>query len=275
MFPEQLPYNKVVSVLELLRAYVQVFARTSYALGFNFTSIFRRNPEPTAKRVMLNDLKALRDECERLNLEMTYTLIDEFIHLLKASTDKEPILLLHENLNHICDDLQRELSLQLFIRIRSEHRKKYDDPFKGWEDIVTRFPETVTDIEEMNKCFALCRYTAAMYHAMQIAEGGAIALGDYIGVTDPRKGWGPTEKKLNQIIKDGHAKLPATLAGKFEFLEQMNREIDSMVLAWRHKLDHAANHLAISPNTTFAPDIAEHIMGAVRVFMIRLMAGMT
>ena len=42
----------------------------------------------------------------------------------------------------------------------------------------------------MNKCFALCRYTASMFHALQVAEWGAIKLGDYIGVTDPKKGVG-------------------------------------------------------------------------------------
>jgi hypothetical protein len=69
-------------------------------------------------------------------------------------------------------------------------------------------------------------------------------------------------------------RLPASLTGKFEFLEQMNREIDSMVLAWRHKVDHAANHLAILPSTDFMPDVAEHIMSAVRIYMLRLMEGM-
>lgn len=55
----------------------------------------------------------------------------------------------------------------------------------------------------MNKCFALSRYTAAMFHAMQIAELGAIELGDYIGVIDPKKGWGATEKSLlNSSSKD-------------------------------------------------------------------------
>jgi hypothetical protein len=46
-----------------------------------------------------------------------------------------------------------------------------------------------------------------------------------------------------------------------------------MVLAWRHKVDHAANHLAIIPNTDFTPDVAEHIMGAVRIFMLRISEG--
>jgi hypothetical protein len=128
-------------------------------------------------------------------------------------------------------------------------------------------------VEEMNKCFALNRYTASMFHALHVAEWGAIELGNYIGVTDPKKGWGPTERKLKEFIKAGHAPLPQHLDGQFEFLEQMGREIDSMVLAWRHKVDHAANHLAIVPNTEFTPDIADHIIGSVKVFMNRLVEG--
>ena len=95
-----------------------------------------------------------------------------------------------------------------------------------------------------------------------------------IGVVDPKKGWGPTQKKLAELLKQGHSKLPSSLSGKFEFLEQMSREVDSMVLAWRHKVDHAANRLAILPNTDFTPDIAEHIIGSVRIFMLRLQEGM-
>jgi hypothetical protein len=150
---------------------------------------------------------------------------------------------------------------------------RYEQWSNGWEQALARFPSTTRDIEEMNKCFALGRYTASMFHALHVAEWGAIQLGDYIGVTDPKKGWGATEKKLRELIKGGHANLPASLAAKFEFLEQMSREIDSMVLAWRHKVDHAANHLAIVPNTDFTPDIAEHIIGAVRIFMQRLIDG--
>lgn len=130
------------------------------------------------------------------------------------------------------------------------------------------------DVEEMSKCFALGRYSAAMFHALHVAEWGAIKLGDFIGVSDPRKGWRPTEKKLEQLINGGHANLPAQLRGKFEFLEQMNREITTMTLAWRNKVDHAANHLAVLPNTDFTPDVAEHIIISVRMYMLRLMEGL-
>jgi len=125
----------------------------------------------------------------------------------------------------------------------------------------------------MNKCFALARYTASMFHALHVAEWGAIYLGEHIGVTDPKRGWGPTEKKLRELIKAGHSALPASITCGFAFLEQMHREIDSMVLAWRNKVDHAANNLYIVPNTDFTPHIADHIIGAVRIFMQRLAEG--
>jgi hypothetical protein len=146
----------------------------------------------------------------------------------------------------------------------------YNKPFGLWEAVIDQFGDITRDVEEMNKCFALGRYTASMFHALHVAEWGAIKLGDYIGVSDPKKGWAATQRKLKELVESGHSRLPQNLTGKFDFLEQMNREIQTMVLAWRHKVDHAANHLAIVPATEFTPDVAQHVIGAVRVFMYRL-----
>jgi len=167
-----------------------------------------------------------------------------------------------------------ELSYRFFLSLTPAEAKRYEQWREDWETVLQRFPDATRDVEEMSKCFALGRFTASMFHALHIAEWGAIELGEFIGVSDPKKGWGPTERKMRELIKGSHSLLPASLSGRFEFLEQMHREIDSMVLAWRHKVDHAANHLAILPNTDFTPDVAEHIIGAVRIFMIRLMEGM-
>jgi hypothetical protein len=266
-------FGKAVSLLELLRAYAQIYAEIGFRLGINIPAMYERIPSAATREAITSGLKDLREECERLGMEMTVLVIDEQFALMSPSSEF-PQTHLHTGLQAVAEELTRELSTRLFVAMRAEHRKFYDKPFRLWEEILKRFGSISRDVEEMNKCFALCRYTAAMYHAMQIAEAGAIELGNYIGVTDTKKGWGPTERRLQQIVKAGHAQLPANLSGKFDFLEQMHREIDSMVLAWRHKLDHAANNLAILPNTDFTPDIAEHIMGAVRIFMIRLMEGL-
>lgn len=210
-------------------------------------------------------------QCESVNLRASLATVEKII----AAYRKDECTLKVQN--DLFDELNGriidELHEQYFLSLDSSEAARFEQWDRGWKDVIERFPETVRDVEEMNKCFALGRYTASMFHALHVAEWGAINLGIYIGVADPKKGWGATERSLRELLKLGHANLPANLSSKFEFLEQMNREIDSMVLAWRHKVDHAANRLAIVPNTDFTPDIAEHIIGAVRIFMQRLCEG--
>lgn len=169
--------------------------------------------------------------------------------------------------------VEDELSLRLYLALDASEAQLYRNPLAGWEKIIGRFPETTRDAEEMNKCFALGRYTASMFHALHVAEWGAIELGNVIGVTDPKKGWGATQRELEKLMKAGHSKLPSHLNGKFEFLEQMEREIQTLVFAWRHKVDHAVNHLAILPNTEFTPEISRHVIDSVKVLMTRLADG--
>jgi hypothetical protein len=217
-------------------------------------------------------IETVHQECVEAGLRTSAITASNLLASLKSDSKIEMqgyVALLEELSRRVTDELKCEYFLQLNIA----EADRYENWQKGWETILERHPEAMRDVEEMNKCFALGRYTASMFHALHVAERGAIALGDCIDVPDPKKGWGPTERKLRDIIKGGHANLPGPLVGKFEFLEQMNREIDSMVLAWRNKVDHAANHLAIVPNTDFTPDIAEHIIGAVRIFMQRLIEG--
>jgi hypothetical protein len=213
--------------------------------------------------------------CKDADLRLSVIALERVIEF--ATSEKYFKTMPHLVKENLCDNIKKaimtvedELSLRSYFAFEPKEADYFNKPWAGWEAVTSKYGETIRDIEEMSKCFAFCRYTAAMFHAMQVAEWGAIKLGDYLGVVDPKKGWGATRSRLSELVKGGHTKLPASLAAKWDFIEQMNRQIDSMALAWRHKVDHAANHLAIVPNTDFTPDIAEHIIGAVRVFMLRL-----
>jgi hypothetical protein len=167
--------------------------------------------------------------------------------------------------------LEDEMSTRLFLQIPYENKDYFDTPLAGWEKILDQFPDCKEDIEEMNRCFALTRYTASMFHALRVAEYGAIVLGDYIGATNPRKGWGATIKRLSALVKGTRKNFPTTLSVSFEFVEQLNREVDSLAMAWRHKVAHPRNSLVILPNASFAPEVAGHIIQSIKVFMMRLM----
>ncbi|MDR3562801.1 MAG: hypothetical protein P4N59_15375 [Negativicutes bacterium] len=280
------PFKGMVTLLDILRAYAEAYVKGAKTMAMLNVQIFY-NAQASGYDVR-NDFQLLN----RLNMHLSDLLGHCQPHLpmtaaavlrLRATINDAELMstwqsadtVLQTMITEVLTRLEDELSLNLFFKLPEEKRKYFEQWGDGWEKILARFPDMVRDVEEMNKCFALSRYTAAMFHALHVAEWGAIQLGDYIGVTDPKKGWGPTERRLQELIRGGHTNLPSSLAGAFDFLEQINREIDSMVLAWRHKVDHAANHLAILPNIDFTQDVAEHVISAVRIFMLRLMDGIS
>lgn len=255
----------------------EVIALISHTAGTHHRSVDEHG-EIVTDKTLPDSAHALSDALEPLvaylkdlGLKASAASMERVLEILRQSHSTQRIL--KETMHELQGRLEDELKGQVYFSLTPAEAARFENWESGWEQIFARFPAAIRDVEEMNKCFAVSRYSAAMFHALHVAEWGAIYLGDHIGVTDPKKGWGPTERKLRELVKGGHSNLPANLSGEFEFLEQMNREIDSMVLAWRHKVDHAANYLAVVPNADFTPDIAEHVIGAVRIFMQRLVDG--
>ena len=253
--------------------WLQIIAGPHYNARTQFDLIGRDPSAPfpdDGRENAITLVEKAHKECVNAGLRASSLTASELLHSLNSGT----------TLGHVVDTWQElsrrvadELSCEYFLQLSIAEAERYENWQKGWEPVLERFAETARDVEEMNRCCALGRYTASMFHALHVAEWGAIALGDFIGVTDPKKGWGPTTKSLRVLVDGGHAELPVALAGNYDFLEQMNREVQSMAFAWRHKIDHAANHLAILPNTDFTQDVAEHVIGAVRIFMLRLKDG--
>jgi len=275
--------------MELLRIYANQFVQKTFHLGTsidqltgpNAIDIWNDAEHLVSLRMALEELGAV---CATAELPITKMKVDYLLKNMDLVADTNnpyraslianlPNRMVAHNLYEIRDRLIDELSIKIFFELPHSRKHYFDEPFLGWEGVVKRFENCTRDVEEMNKCFALSRYTAAIFHALQVAEWGAIELGDHIGVTDPKKGWGATSKRLEQLVDGGHTQFPQDLKVSFDFIEQMNREVGCMKLAWRHKVDHAANRLTILPNSDFTPDIAEHILQSVKVFMLRLVDG--
>jgi len=279
------PCFGLVSLMEIIKVFANDFVQKAIRLGVSIEKLGDDDIwEDDEHRMMLTrQLSELSAMCEENELPVTKISIDEVIICFKQADDSSIPLsegirrnfnsgLLAKYLSDIRERLVDELSTKLFFQVPHSRKHYFDEPMKGWEEIIERFPGCTSDVEEMNKCFALSRYTASMFHAMHVAEWGAINLGDHIGVTDPVKGWGATTKQLAKLVGEGRSKFPS-LKVTFEVVEMLNQEINTMKLAWRHKIDHAANHLIILPNVDFTPDIAEHTIKSVKVFMSRIMEG--
>jgi len=268
--------------MEILRVYAHIYVETGHYLDISIGELNKADiwQDGTHRASLLGVLERLGTMCVEGDLPVTRVLVDHILLGMRegeTSPEMRAVMdnvLLQQNLHELRNRFTDELKTKLFLIIATAKQTHFDSPRLGWEKIVARFPNCLNDVEEMNKCFALSRYTATMFHALQVAEWGAVELGKRIGVIDHKVGWVATSKHLGALVDAGYAKLPSTISLPFSFLEQMNREIETMMLAWRHKVDHAANRLIILPNTTLTPDIAEHIIKSVKVFMGRLEEGL-
>jgi hypothetical protein len=56
-----------------------------------------------------------------------------------------------DNVGRMLITVEEELSLRVYFSLDPNETERYNNPWQGWEQIIDRFPDTVRDIEEMNK----------------------------------------------------------------------------------------------------------------------------
>ena len=166
-----------------------------------------------------------------------------------------------------------EMASKSFWALTTREYEYYEQPRKGWEEIIGRFPDSLTDVEEASKGFALSRYAAAVFHSIQVVEVGLIALGQFIGVSDPHSGWTAVSKALDKIITKKHEDRTAFERDNFKFLEQVQGTVAGLKNAWRNKISHVQGKLVLMTKD-FTPEVAEEILFATRAFMRRLAGGL-
>lgn len=209
----------------------------------------------------------LKGNCRDLEMASSIATVNRVLHCLadRKSTYGDLWKFAPELDSRIFDEIEQ----RTFFALSSREAAYYQFPMRGWEEIIERIPATLADIEEASKCFALCRYAAAVFHSLQVVEVGLIELGKSIGVTDPKSGWTATTNRLAGIIKKGHEARTSFEREHFEFFEQIQGTIEGLKNAWRNKVSHAQGRLALM-TSDFTPDIAEEILFATRAFMRRL-----
>lgn len=265
--------------MELLQTYVHEFVQKELRVELSMGVLNERDiwKDGEHREMLLQQLGELSAMCVTGELPVTRLKIDHVIGSISSGSDPAdpygPRIAKHMDnhmvqvyLRDIKDRLVDELSTKLFFQVVHAKREFYENPTKGWEQVINRFQDTQSDIEEMGKCFALSRYPAAVFHSLLVVEFGLIDLGREIGVTDPKLGWDATCNKMKQLVDGGHSKYPTTIRINFSSLEQINNSAQTMKHAWRNKVNHAAGKLFVL-RPDFTPDVAEDIISATRSFM--------
>lgn len=266
--------RKLVTALEILRFYADVYANAGYNLALavrKFEAKGNRDAryERTATDWLKLQLKYLQRKCA--DLPVSAVAIKQILDVLKAPPVLAalPVGQLGRMLASVQATIEGELSTKLFFRLQHERSEFFKRPTKGWKKILERFPKASTDVEEMHKCFALSRYAAAVFHSVQSIELSLLELGKFLNVEDPKSGWTAVSNKLDKLMKGKFDELSEYHQKHFAFIEQMQATVIALQRAWRNKISHAQGKLVLM-TSEFSPDVAEEIIMATRAFMRRL-----
>ena len=156
-----------------------------------------------------------------------------------------------------------------FLALAPSETEIFENPQRGWDLSVKRFPEIIEDVEEASKCFALSRYGASVFHSVQIIEFCLIELGTFLKVEDPHSGWSAVSSALKKVIDKKHQDRTQFERKNFPFLEQMQGLVQGLKNAWRNKISHSHGRLVLMSGE-FKPETAEEILMATRAFTRRL-----
>jgi hypothetical protein len=217
---------------------------------------------------VIGEFNRLEEHCMELELTCSVATVRSILRKLQAS--KPPTFIAMAPLYvELQGRLVDEIDQRFFLALDVRESELYNNPTKSWAEIIARFPDTVSDVEEASKCLALSRYAAAVFHSLQIVERGLIELGTEIGVADPLSGWTAVTGRLQAIQKTKFQDRSAFERKHAPFLEQMVATVEGLKNAWRNKVSHAHGKLTLM-TADFSPEIAEEILFATRAFMRRL-----
>jgi len=265
------PYSliswRVVSLLDILRIYAELYCHLSTILGTTGIQLtIETDPPKMTESLAVNLVDRLTKmlvHCEKNGLTATADSMARTVQIWHEHHDKRK---LGFDAISVATTLQDELARRICFILPSPSQLLYQEPIYQWEEVLAKFPQAKDDVIGMNRCRALGQDAAAIFHAMLVVEFGIIDLGKLIGVRDPKPGWDATYKKLKDILALGHKKCPRKLKPHFQTLELLGQNLEGMKLAWRNKISHADKKLVLL-TSDFSERVAEEILTASRGFM--------
>jgi hypothetical protein len=264
---------KFVNLLEILRLFAEKYCHL--ATHAQTVATYARLSESSPKHKILAEevsatmvatLIEMRKDIEKLDLRATRDAINWALRRWEEYHNPE---LLGNLCTHILLALDSDFKAKVCFVLPRESQRFYEAPTEGWEKILEAFPDARQDVEQMRRCLAFNCYPAAVFHVLLVVEASLIELGKLVGVTDPKTGWDATCKQVERILAAGYKAASPDIQPHFKFLEQINASMQSIKLAWRNKVNHAAGRLFLQ-TSDMQETTAEKIINACHGFMLVL-----
>lgn len=256
--------SRLVSLLEIMEAFqgrelVLVGRHIRLALGADAPARSGANKISDADRAnFIVFYERTTATCAALGLHNSVAQAERVVWVVKKpdATYGE----LEEHVTDLGRRVEDELASILLLHVPTDRAAYYLSPWAGWETISASFPSVSFDVEERAKCFALGRYTAAVFHSMRVLEVGLIMLADALGVDSAYANW---QKVIDQIEAEcKKLALDRSRKDDAQFYSEAATQFLYFKDAWRNHVMHVRQ--------SFDEERAQRICDSTRAFMAHL-----
>jgi hypothetical protein len=241
--------GRFANLVSMLGRFYEVGARTSPTLRVE-------EPQKSQSRQCFVDGA---DDCELIGFTQSRL---GFLRAVRAF-DREDFT--HNQFAEWCIQTSHRLvdeasSRWLFVLDENGESYYREDGLLFGSDVATSFGSASFDIEEMGKCLATGRSTAAVLHAMRVFEVGLAALARHLDVDPGRANW---HKAIDQI--EGAISSISRETHGSDWREEQTFCSDA-ALQFRYLKDAWRNH-AMHGRDTYDSERAQRIVDHTRDFM--------
>jgi HEPN domain-containing protein len=270
---ESAPYG-VVPLLEMLRLYADIFLKlfseieaigskcSALELVSSLTESSKTVPQDRCLEVYAKT-GVFAGLCGQHGLSSTASKCARIHRTLEERHMRATYGELHQWLGELRDRLEDELRSELFLHLRPSEARFYELPTEEWKESISKFHQITSDVEEAAKCFALGRYTGAVFHLQRVMEFGLKTLAVKVGKPFDKNTW---DAHLKDIEKELEARYKAAGARTSDesFYSEAAAQIGHVKVAWRNPTMHI--------DRTYTEEVAKDIWNAVKAFMRHLSA---
>jgi HEPN domain-containing protein len=211
-------------------------------------------------------LREVEEECRKLNLEMSLLSIKRMHELIALRSRNNPAHLCERAANGIVTTIHDELSLRFFFEMEGSEYKRWVGKRVFSDTVSDRFPSTDFELEEESKCYALGRYTAAVFHLMRVLEIGLNALAVNVGADPANKSWERVLKAIQDKIEENSRLKPPDWKNTEQFYSEVSSHFRNLKNSWRNYVMHVHEKY----DKERAEEVFVHVRGLMKVLATRI-----
>lgn len=255
--------GRLWSVLDMIRFEAGVFfdlantIKNIQALAFQATTK-GYGGEPAADFAVVPHIQKAALDCEKAGLPSSLKLARRMIEEVRR-TPGTTLNELGDRLATLAERISDDLDSLLVLRVECERIRYYEQSALFGDAVAKCFNTAMPDAEEAGNCFALGRYTAAVFHLMRVLEAGLLKLAAIAEIHDHKPSWNRILTEIERIMqKTRFPDRSPQLQKHSRFLDQVLPHMRAINDAWRDKVAHFEDR--IIPTEEYTEDKAEVIL---------------